>query len=291
MPVGICKLCKSETELRLSHFIPKFVGKWVKETSATGYIRMNHSINKRSQDIAKEYWLCGECEQLFSGWEREFANKIFYPMVDKKNDTARYGDWLAKFCASLSWRTLTYVRSVNPAADSDTEEKATAAENALADYLLGKSTNLGEYEQHLYPVEGIASSDMTNLPKNINRYLLRTMQMDIVSNTENMIIFTKLPGFILMGLTGHPEAKEMRSSRVALGDGILKPRKYTFPSGVGDYIFAKAEQIAETYKTMSPSQQKMIDASIRKNPQRAAKSGTIEAFEHDLSMFGPKIFN
>ncbi len=65
MPSGICRLCKIEAELKLSHFIPKFVGKWVKETSATGYIRFNHSINKRAQDIVKDYWLCGVCEQLF----------------------------------------------------------------------------------------------------------------------------------------------------------------------------------------------------------------------------------
>jgi hypothetical protein len=36
---GICKLCKKEAKLEESHFIPKFIGKWVKKTSITGYLR------------------------------------------------------------------------------------------------------------------------------------------------------------------------------------------------------------------------------------------------------------
>ena len=79
---GICKLCGKNDDLRESHFIPKFVGKWIKKTSVTGYIREKNEVQKRAQDIAKEHWLCGDCEQLFSRWEREFANKVFYPFVN-----------------------------------------------------------------------------------------------------------------------------------------------------------------------------------------------------------------
>lgn len=46
MVEGVCKLCGSNGELKLSHFIPKFVGKWVKETSATGYVRHTRDIKK-----------------------------------------------------------------------------------------------------------------------------------------------------------------------------------------------------------------------------------------------------
>jgi hypothetical protein len=80
---GNCRLCEKEDDLKESHFIPKFVGKWIRKTSATGYIRQKYEPHKRSQDIAKEYWLCGDCEQLFSKWEREFANKVFYPFVEQ----------------------------------------------------------------------------------------------------------------------------------------------------------------------------------------------------------------
>lgn len=38
-PTGICALCGKNAELRESHLIPKFVGEWIKRTSATGYLR------------------------------------------------------------------------------------------------------------------------------------------------------------------------------------------------------------------------------------------------------------
>lgn len=88
--IGTCKLCNVESQLKESHFIPKFVGKWLKKSGITGYLRNVNTINRRSQDIRKDYWLCETCEQLFSGWEREFANRIFYPFVEEGESTALY---------------------------------------------------------------------------------------------------------------------------------------------------------------------------------------------------------
>lgn len=67
---GTCQLCKTKSQLMRSHFIPKFVGKWLKKTSMTGYFRTNDNVNKRAQDTPKEYLLCGDCEKLFSAFER-----------------------------------------------------------------------------------------------------------------------------------------------------------------------------------------------------------------------------
>lgn len=110
---GTCKLCRTETTLKESHFIPKFVGKWVKRTGVTGYLREKNEVHRRAQDITKEYWLCGDCERMFSGLEGSFANKVFYPFVDNGESVANYNDWMVKFCTSLSWRTLTYIKSIN----------------------------------------------------------------------------------------------------------------------------------------------------------------------------------
>ena len=135
---GKCKLCGKEAKLKISHFIPKFVGKWVKETSATGFIRESNEIDKRAQDIAKEYWLCSDCEGLFSEWERKFSNKIFYPFVNKGQSVATYGKWMSKFCASLSWRTLTLIRSKNTHEKKSKKyiESLNKAESHLSKYLL-----------------------------------------------------------------------------------------------------------------------------------------------------------
>ncbi len=147
---GTCKLCKKEGDLRESHILPKFIGKWIKKTSITGYLREHNELDKRAQDTAKEYLLCAECEILFSGWERNFANRIFYPFVDKNIDRANYTDWLAKFCASLSWRTLVYIRSKNEKEErsQDYINQVEAARMHLEKFLLGEVNNLNQYEQH-----------------------------------------------------------------------------------------------------------------------------------------------
>lgn len=291
MVEGNCKLCGEHRELKLSHFIPKFVGKWVKDSSATGYIRLNQNINKRAQDIAKDYWLCESCEQLFSGWEREFANKIFYPFVKNEADSARYGEWLAKFCASLSWRTLSYMRSVNPRSDKTIDEIEMAILQGLSSFILGNSSNLGAYEQHLYPLDVIDSASAgVGLPENINRYFLRAMHMDVLIGEGQVMVYTKLPKFILLGLANHSESKQMRSSRVSLKEGRLFPQSYYWPKGFAQYMFGKAKEISQLYKEINPNQQAVIEKAIAKNPERAAASGTIAAFQHDLEMFGKAAF-
>ena len=253
---GTCKLCKTETKLKESHFIPKFIGKWVKKTSITGYIRDNNAPHKRAQDIAKEYWLCGNCEGIFSNWEREFANKVFYPFVDKGESIANYDEWMAKFCASLSWRTLTYLRSKNIKEEKPEDYNNTLdkAERHLEMFLLGTETNLYQYEQHVYPLEPIESTTQTGLPPNINRYFLRTMAMDIIGNSTDLYIYTKLPSFIILGTIKAKEVKRMRSSRIALKSGRLSPREYWWPDGLIKYIIEKAKTATETYNKIPEKQ-------------------------------------
>lgn len=66
---GICRLCNKEGILINSHIIPKFIFKWHKKSSATGYLRTNLDPNKREQDGIKMRLLCNNCEALFNEWE------------------------------------------------------------------------------------------------------------------------------------------------------------------------------------------------------------------------------
>src|SRR5712672_3294772 len=95
---GTCKLCSKSSSLEMSHFIPRFVGKWIKKTSITGFIREHNNPSKREQDTAKEHWLCRDCENRFSEWETAFANNVFFPFVDSGQSVATYGDWMSRFC-------------------------------------------------------------------------------------------------------------------------------------------------------------------------------------------------
>ncbi len=290
---GTCKLCSNEGVLKESHFIPKFVGKWIKKTSVTGYIREKNKVHKRAQDIAKEYWLCGDCEQLFSAWEREFANKVFYPFVDQGSSVAKYNNWMSKFCASISWRTLTFIRSKKPSEETDQEQSIMLdkTQEHLKKYLLGETSNLNEYEQHLFPLEKIASTDSNELPTSINRYFLRTIGMDIVGNSIDQYIFTKMPSFILLGVIKAKNLKAMRSSRIAINSGQLSPRAYRWPDGFASYIFEKADEVIQLHRNIPQQHLDSFNKYIKGNPEKVIKSKQFQAFLEDYNRFGSDVFS
>ena len=288
---GICRLCQLNCELQLSHIVPSFVGKWKKKTSATGFMRSADNINRRTQDLIKEYWLCKSCEGLFSIWERDFSLKVFYPFLDEGKSQANYGDWLAKFCSSLTWRTLTFLKMQNPD-DEALNERSTLlhnAELALSNFLLGKSNNLEQYEQHLIPLDKIESSGI-DLPRNINRYFLRSTHIDICCNSQGTIVYTKLPGFMILGVIQLKNMNKMRSSRVAIGGGRIQPQQYNLPSGLSAYIYESAEKITAAHEGMSELQKRKIEDLLRSNPDKVSQSGTFDALLGDFDLFGREIF-
>ncbi len=101
----------------MSHVLPAFVFRWAKETSITGYLRFGKSPHRRAQDGLKVPLLCSRCEALLNLWERKFATQIFHPYNADEGLRAAYGDWMLKFCVSVSWRVLTYFTSLDGLAD------------------------------------------------------------------------------------------------------------------------------------------------------------------------------
>ena len=119
---------------------------------------------------------------MFSVWETKFSAKVFHPFVNEEKSEAFYSEWMSKFCASLSWRTLTFIRSKNTFEKKPEGyvQSLDFAESHLAKFLLGQEDNLNQYEQHFFPLERIESTTQKGLPPNINRYFLRTPAMDII---------------------------------------------------------------------------------------------------------------
>lgn len=97
-----CALCAESSDLQQSHIIPKFVFKWLRETSATHHFRFSQKPNLRVQDGLKPRMLCQKCEQLFSSWENEFSKNCFVPLNSGNNRKISYGPWMLKFATSVS---------------------------------------------------------------------------------------------------------------------------------------------------------------------------------------------
>lgn len=290
--LGYCKLCNKYTDIKSSHIVPKFIGKWLKKTSITGYLRNNVTFQRRSQDIWKEYWLCSDCESLFSKWEDEFASKVFYPFVDRGESIVEYDNWLSKFCASLSWRSLKYMRSKNSEVNKSVDyvNILNKTEKYLSEYLLGISDNLSNCEQHIIPLEKTISIPVSNLPANLNRYFLRALAMDIISYDDNILIYTKLPQFIVLGLIKVKNPVLMEQSLISVKSNKIYPKEYYLPDGFMDYIFDKANEIRELSEMIPKVQLDRSEKFIIDNPEIVFKSKFFEAFIADVALFQDKAF-
>lgn len=287
-----CHLCGEVAHLEISHFIPKFVGKWLKKTSFNGYLRNIQNIRKREQDIVKKHWLCGKCEDLFQQWEHKFAENIFFPFNNNKQNIAHYDIWLVKFCASLSWRTLSYVRNFYPNRTESIEDTPllNEAEIKLADFLQGKDNSLYQYKQHLIPLETVSSTTETDIPGNLNRYLLRALSMDVIKDNEDIIIFTKLPGFLILGIISINEKHNMCSSEISLNKGTIKPREYFLPGWLGVYINYQAKCISDEYSKILEKDLDKFETYILENIEKTTSSKQFEAFLADLNLSGYSAF-
>src|ERR1043166_6659790 len=148
-----CALCESEECLEDSHIIPAFVCRYLKKISITGHLRGGDEPNKRMMDGPKPRLLGPSCEDAFSVWEGHFASKVFYPLHDGdlSNQTLLYGDWLAKFAASISWRSLWHCRERHPGEPMPHGHTPLVQPtlDVWRDYLLGRRADVGHHQQHM----------------------------------------------------------------------------------------------------------------------------------------------
>lgn len=273
-----CRLCKCQKALDNSHIIPAFVFRWLKKTSSTGYLRFGQQMNQRVQDGLKTPFLCRDCEERFSKWEKQMAGEFFFPFHKDSRATFAYDVWMAKFCVSMSWRVLAYMQERYQDADFDGSFGADA-ERALsvwADFLLDKRSDIGDFEQHLLPLGPIMSTDGA-LPSNIQRYLMRAVEIDRILNTESAFTFAKLGHVVLMGFIREPEPELWQGTRIEIGAGLIAPTHLTLPDWLSVTFKQRSEQMAELQSQISPRQWDRIVATQRANEDRVFQSETLRA--------------
>ncbi|MFZ5763407.1 MAG: hypothetical protein ACOY8P_10835 [Thermodesulfobacteriota bacterium] len=291
---GSCRLCRNTTELNESHIIPSFVFKWFKETSGTGFIRFGHTPNQRMQDGLKPYWLCDDCERLFNSWETVFANNIFHPMNKGERPTSSYGPWLLKFAVSVSWRVLNYFLEEHELSHFP-NELLLSTEKALAkwkDFMLDQSPDPGQFEQHMLPFNCLVGFDHPDMPPNINRYMLRTVDIDAVKLGEkDGFVYSKMGRIVLIGFIEISHPQRWKGTKLHVKKGVLGSKHYSLPAEFGEYFLSKARRLAEINKSMSGKQKQKIEDTYRKNINRAISSETLKAIDYDVKLFGKKAFD
>ncbi len=270
-----CRLCGQQKELKESHIIPKFVINWIKKTSATGFLRQAINPNKRIQDGIKKFFLCTNCENLFSKFETYFANNIFYPYLNQERDSFQYDSNLKKFIVSINWRILSDsidgFSNINPIMG----QFAKSAEIVWRDYLLGNRTDLDEFKTHLFFLNYIQNHN-DNLPKKFQFYTLRGIDGTIYYNSNLVHVYGKLPMFIMFS-TIHPSNLEgWKNTEIFDAGKIGMPQEISYP-GFGDFLKSRAE-ISNKNK-LSEREQTRITKTILKDKNRFIHSKSAEVFE------------
>lgn len=291
MPSGLCRLCERQSDLQLSHVLPAFAYRWLRESSGNGHLRNSQEPNKRTQDGLKFYWLCADCEELFSRNETAFAGRLFHPYLTSSGKIFPYSSWLIHFCTSVSWRVLRFYRdegllkSWEPAALARVE----SAEAVWRNMLLGKLSNPGAFQQHMLPLDQITQTSREFSP-NINRYLMRAIQLDICRGSQSIFTYAKLGRFIILGFIHEPQPTQWKGTKVHATSGYVEPRKFVVPSALGDYLNAKAEKMRDALASISDRQAEKVEIAFKKNIDRFAASDAFKAMEADIEMFGDAAF-
>jgi hypothetical protein len=282
-PCALCAVVFEPEEQ--SHIVSAFVYRWLKESSATGFMRFLPKINQRTQDGIKDYFLCPACEDRLSGYEDMFSKKIFYPYVRDDSVSVDYGEYLLKFAVGASWRLLAYgiekrglahFRGRHSRAVDDTLK-------TWQDYLLDRADDVGLHEIHLLPLSGIVDHNADHVPAGINRYLRRCVEINVGVSDAEAFTYCKLGPMILIGLIEYPDLDHWQNTKIAK-KGRFGPGDFVAPGQYKNFIFERCQRMFELQRNISGRQRAAIEESYGKDIDRWKDSDTYDATLLDMQL-------
>jgi hypothetical protein len=266
---SICALCHEAAELRNSHLVPAFIGRYLKETSATGYLRNGVNPNVRQQDTNKASLLCDKCEAIFSVFEDEFSRKAF-PVIQGDNfKEFDYDAWLLKFLVSVNWRLLV---TNHEEVTNDSPQFKDIIRSTLENwrlFLLGKKNQPGGVH-HMFVITGVPVKITGDVHHKTLHYLLRGIDGAEIVFSRSIGVYTKLLRTMFYSPLVPESPAGWKNTRVHAGPGrIVSPQIVAMP-GLWDYIQARIQAMHST--PLSERQRKKIADAMLKNPERAIAS-------------------
>lgn len=293
---GNCRLCQQPADLQESHIVPSFVFRWLKSTSPTPFIRNTREPERRAQDGVKRYWLCQDCEQALGVYEKKFASKIFHPITKTDNHPVAYSEWLLKFCVSVSWRALLLASEEKSFVGFSAAQRLSAEEalHVWREFLCGRAVKPGGLQQHLLIFDEVGYDSDASLPPNINRYLLRSIELDIPHTNDFSFTFVKMGPFAILGFIYLANSGEWSGGEINVKEGMVGPSRYILPPTFLDYLTSRARKQEALFENLSNRQRaiadKATDAGILKNKKVLPTSHWMKAIQRDIDLFGDAAF-
>lgn len=290
-----CALCKKNKSLALSHIIPSFVTKWIKNTSATGYLRFAENINLRVQDSKKIRLLCYDCEQILNTFETKFSNTVFHPYVNNELDDHgvakgeipffNYDIWMMKFIISLQWRIAV------TGSDIQSENFSDNYKHTLIDvleewriFLLGESKFFRYCDTHIIFLQNLAAAEgdfPPNLNEKINFYILRATDGTIIFSKSSLGVFSKIGPIAFYTFIIPSKLKRADDTRIHF-KGKIKSAQGIKNQKLVQFLFIDRPNEIMPIMKFSDKQLAKISESYEKDKEKSFKSLTVRAFESDI---------
>jgi hypothetical protein len=290
----LCALCENCQDLKESHIIPAFIFKWIKETSATGYLRSSVKPNLRVQDGKKNDLLCENCEKRFNQYETNFANEIFYPYVSKelsKNQITtntityfKYQDWLLRFAISVQWRILITSQIIIDKLATKQSKILKSFISIWRDFLYNKRQDSGKCETHLIFLQNLSTGSgflPDNINEQVNLYILRHIDGAITTGKNNLGVFVKFGPMCIFTSIIPPKLKNLSNSRIHL-KGLMPTIQVLDNPDFNQFLFVDRPNEVLSRMKYSDRQKQIIHETYLKKPQRIEQSLTMRALEADL---------
>lgn len=272
-----CRLCRTrEAELKESHIVPNFVGKYLKATSGTGFLTSISASGeaKRAQDLFKTRLLCNSCEQRLEKHETFVASKIFKPYKDGTLQSIPIDEHIGKFTVSVSLRALWVLADNGDVLVKKWWDKLLPLEAEWRSYLLEDTEfKKGQNTHHmLLSSSEILVAGLKTTPKLVLG-IFRTSAWYIDEQFGKAFIFSNMAGLQTLSMISPEQFPVSRGTQVY--------PKQTFgvehPCGIGwggyfQTILGLTRRFDAAGEAITNKHKAMIERSIKNDPERALQS-------------------
>jgi len=237
--------------------------------------------------------LCQDCEQRLNKWETPFHRGVFLPLHEGKACQVQYGDWFLKFAVSVSWRVLTLHMREGALSHLTPELQRRAADacETWKDFMLGHRSHPGQFEQHMLPLGEVDGFTGPDVPPNLNRYLLRSVDPRVYRIKDRAFVYSKMCHFVLIGFINMPHPRRWQGTKVHVRHGTFGGRGYSVPNDLWAAIKDGALRVRRHERSISERQSNCIEEAYRGDMERFERSETFRATDQDVKLFGPKTFH
>ena len=189
-----------------------------------------------------------------------------------------------KFYVSISWRILMLHREIDPFEDYDARNLTSIAEAEIAwnRCLRDESMDAEPFSQHLFLCGGVAQAEEGIAP-NINHYVMRSTDKDVVLIPGKHLVYGKIPCFFFLGVLWEDHSSDWHGTAVNAGGGTI-PYRQGLPQALYSYANDRVFRMRELAGAMSTRQRAKIYADLEANPHRFCESDTKRAIERDLQL-------